>query len=260
MLITLFWFLQNSSAKSSLIQFHVLTCNHDGFRPFKMAKRNTFLWKKKKNIKIMNFAFIKVIFQSSKEKKNSDRIFSLAWNIVYWLLKSHCFQFFGDGKYGLFWAKKIMEIWYLLITENFLFWTFQEWEIRSFFEAKSWWKDDIYQLLKSSCFELFHDGKCSLFLGQKVNGKMIFTDYWKVHILGYRKVVLGFSVMGNTVFFKPKSWCKGNIYLVFLSFPWYSRTWEIRFFVQWKYEYSMEKVCFDLLKITTKFLSLKDWN
>ena len=142
------------------------------------------------------------LYFSFQKKSNSDRIFSLAWNIVYWLLKSHCFQFFGDGKYGRF-----------------------------FFEAKSWWKDNIYQLLKSSCFELFHDGKCSLFWGQKVNGKIIFTDYWKVHVLSYWKVlVLSFSVMGNTVFFKPKSWCKCKIYLVFLRFSWYSGTWEIRFF------------------------------
>ena len=144
---------------------------------------------------------MKVILQSSK-KENNDRIFSLAWNIVYWLLKSHCFEllvgventvFFepkswwkydiywllksscfelsGDGKYDLFWGKKLMERWYLQVTEKFLFWAFPWWKMRSF-------------------------------LRQKVNGKMIFTDYWKVHILGYRKVlVLSFSVMANTVFF-----------------------------------------------------------
>ena len=43
----------------------------------------------------------KVMFQSLKEKKN-ERIFSLAWNTVCWLQKSSCFEFFGDGKYGLF--------------------------------------------------------------------------------------------------------------------------------------------------------------
>ena len=74
--------------------------------------------------------------QTKKQKKN-DRIFFLAWNIVYWLLKNHCFEFLGDGKYSLFWAKKLMEKWHLLITEKFLFWTFREWEIRSFFETKS---------------------------------------------------------------------------------------------------------------------------
>ena len=120
-----------------------------------------------------------------------------------------------------------MEIWYLLTAEKFFFWSFREWEIRSF-------------------------------LSQKVNGKMIFTDYFKV-------LVLNFLVMGNTVFFlvkklmerwyllvnekflfwtfrwweirpffQPKSWWKGDIYLIFLSFPWYSRTWEIWFFAQRK--------------------------
>ena len=43
-------------------------------------------------------------------------------------------------------------------------------EIRNtvFFESKSWWKDDIYWLLKSSCFELFGDGKYGLFFSQKL--------------------------------------------------------------------------------------------
>ena len=121
---------------------------------------------------------MKVILQSSK-KENNDRIFSLAWNIVYWLLKSHCFEFFVGGKYSLFWAKKLMEIWYLLITEKFLFWTFREWEIRSF-------------------------------LRQKVNEKVIFTDYWNV-------LVLNFSGMENTVFFKAKTWCKDDIYWLLKS-------------------------------------------
>ena len=124
------------------------------------------------------------------------------------------------------------------------------------FEPKSWWKYDIYWLLKSSCFNLFGNGKYGLFLSQKVDGNMIFTDYWKV-------LVLNFSVMGNTVFFwvkklmerwyllvtekflfwtfrwweirsffQPKSWWKDDIYMVFLSFLWYSRTWELWFFAQ----------------------------
>ena len=85
----------------------------------------------------------------------------------------------------------------ILITEKFLFWTFWEWETRSFFETKSLCKDDIYWLLKCCCFELCRDGKYSLFRDKKVNGKMIFTDYWKV-------LVLSFSVMGNMVFFSQK--------------------------------------------------------
>ena len=143
---------------------------------------------------------------------------------VYWLLKSSCFANFGDRKDDLFlsqkvdgkmvftdyWkgllqnfskmqntvifsAKKLMERWYVLIIEKVLFWTFQRWEVRSFFERKNWWKDDNYWLLKSSCFELFGDGKHGLFLSQKVDGKMIFTwSFWTFHdIPGFGKY--GFS-------------------------------------------------------------------
>ena len=124
---------------------------------------------------------------------------------IYWLLKGSCFELFENGKYGLFlrqkvsekmiftdywhvlvlnflgtentvffWGKKLMERWYLLVIEKFLFWAFSWWEIWSF-------------------------------LMQKVNGKMIFRDYWKVLVLGYRKVlVLSFSVMGNTLLFLAK--------------------------------------------------------
>ena len=87
---------------------------------------------------------------------------------TYWLLNSSCFELFGNGKYGLFWDKKLVKISYLLITEMFLFWTFWGWKIRPLFEAKSWWKDDIYWLLKSSCFELFRYGKYGFFWGKKV--------------------------------------------------------------------------------------------
>ena len=97
--------------------------------------------------------------------------------------------------------------------------------MRSFLEPKSWRKYDVYWLLESSCFELFGDWKYGLFLSQEVDGKMIFTGYWEV-------LVLNFSVMGNTVFFHQKSWWKHDIYVVFLSFLWYSRTWEIWFFAQ----------------------------
>ena len=40
---------------------------------------------------------------------------------------------------------------------------------------------------ESSCFELFGDGKYGLSLSLKVDGKMIFTDYWKVLILDLEK-------------------------------------------------------------------------
>ena len=99
----------------------------------------------------------------------------------------------------------------------FLFRNFRRWKIRSFFKPKTWWKDDIYWLLKSSCFELFWDEKYGLFFSQKVDekwyllitGKSLFWTFWWWEI---RSI------------FQPKSWWKDNIYLVFLSFPWYCRT------------------------------------
>ena len=86
----------------------------------------------------------------------------------------------------------------------------------------------VYWLLKSSCSELLRDGKYGLFSSQKVDGKMIFTYYWKVLVLTFlemgntgffssqkvdgkmifidywKVLVLSFSVMGNTVFFSAK--------------------------------------------------------
>ena len=50
---------------------------------------------------------------------------------------------------------------------------------------------------KSSCFELFGNGKLGLLLRQKIDGKMILTDYKKV-------LVFNFTGMGNTVFFEAK--------------------------------------------------------
>ena len=127
--------------------------------------------------------------------KNNEVIFSLAWNIIFFdNFKSSCFEIFGDKE-------------------------------RDIFEPKSWWKYDIYWLLKSSCFNLFENGKYSLFLSQKVDGNMMFTDYWK-------GLVLNFSVVGNTVFFSAKAFIQRYIYVFFFSFLWYSRTWEIWFFAQ----------------------------
>ena len=82
----------------------------------------------------------------------------------YW--KVFVLNFLVMGNAVFFWVKKLMERWYLLITENFLFWTFWWWKIQSF-------------------------------LSQEVDGNMIFN--------GYREVlVLNFSVMGNTIFFSAK--------------------------------------------------------
>ena len=82
---------------------------------------------------------------------------------IYRLQSSSCFELFRDEKYGGILAQKLMERYCLLITEKFWFWTFPRW-------------------------------KYSTLLIQKVYGKMIFTDYWKI-------LVLNFSVTGNKSFF-----------------------------------------------------------
>ena len=103
-----------------------------------------------------------------------------------------------------FWSRKLLERWHLLITGKFLFWTFWEIVNEIFFEPKSWWKVDIYWLLWSSLFEFFWDEKYGLSLRQKVYGKMIFTDYWKVLVLKVLEMV-------NTVFSEPKNWWKDGL-------------------------------------------------
>ena len=110
----------------------------------------------------------------------------------YWKVLVLAFSEMGNTVFS--WAKTLTEIWYLLITEKFLFYRFRKWEIQPFlepkswqkydvywllessccelvgdwkyglfFESRSWWKDDIYWLLRSSCFEHFSDGKYRIF-------------------------------------------------------------------------------------------------
>ena len=78
------------------------------------------------------------------------------------------------------------------IMANFLFWTFRRWEIRSFFDSKSW---------------------C----------KMIFSSAWNSMFFECGKVlVLNFSEIGNTVFFWSKklmeSWYFLGIFELFMIF------------------------------------------
>ena len=86
---------------------------------------------------------------------------------IYWLMKSSCFELFGDEKCGLFLSQEVNR------------------------------KDDIYWLRKSSCFQLFNGGKYDLFFSQNVDGKMIFTwFFWAFHdIPGPGKY--GFSCSDN---------------------------------------------------------------
>ena len=61
-----------------------------------------------------------------------------------------------------------------------------------FFEPKSWWKDDIYWLRKSSCFELFGGGKYSLFSAKKL------MERW--YLLGFFSFPWYSGTLGNAVF------------------------------------------------------------
>ena len=115
-----------------------------------------------------------------------------------------------------------MEIWYLLIAEKFLIWFFRELKIRYFlsqkvdgkmiltgywkvlilnflvmgntvfFESRSWWEDDIYWLLRSSCFELFGDGKYGLFSAKNLMERL--------YLLGLFELSMIFQDFGNMVF------------------------------------------------------------
>ena len=88
-------------------------------------------------------------------------IFSLAWMKyhLYWSLKSSCFEFFGDEKYGILWAKKLC---YDMIFTNY-------WKVLAL----------NFSVMGNTVF----------FFSQKVDGKMIFTwPFWAFHdILGIWK-------------------------------------------------------------------------
>ena len=91
-----------------------------------------------------------------------------SWKHIYLLMESSCFELFGNGKYGLFLWQKINEKMIFTDYWNALVLNFSGIENTTFFEAKSWWKDDFYWLLKSSCFEFFRDGICGLFWCKKL--------------------------------------------------------------------------------------------
>ena len=86
---------------------------------------------------------------------------------IYWLLKSLFLNFSVMENTVLFWFKKLMKRWYLLVTEKFLFWVFQWWKMRSFFQPKSWWKDDTYMVFLSFLWysrtsEIWFFAQCNL--------------------------------------------------------------------------------------------------
>ena len=105
-----------------------------------------------------------------------------------------------------------------------------------FFGPKSWTKYDIYWLLKSSCFELFRDVKYGLVLSQKVDGKMIFTDYWTVLVLN--------SVMGNTVFFSVKKLMERWYLLALFGLSMIFQDLGNMLFVQWRSRWRLWRLRF----------------
>ena len=127
-----------------------------------------------------------VVFLS--QKVDGNMIFTNYWKVL-------VLTFLEIGNTVFSWAKKLTEIWYLLVTGKFLFWNFWWWDIRSFFWAKTLM--ERWYLLATEKF-------------------LIWTfRWWEIRS-----------------FLQPKSWWKDDIYVAFLCFLWYFRTWEIRLFAQ----------------------------
>ena len=157
------------------------------------------------------------------KKKATTRWYFL-WDGISCLLitKKFLFWIFWRWKIWYFWAKKLMEI-YLLITEKFLSWSFYRMGNTVFSWAKKLIERWYLLITEKFCFELFGDGKYGLFLSQENNGRIIFTGYWEGLVLSF------FLVMGNTVFFSAKKLMERWYVLVNVKFLfWTSRWWEIR--------------------------------
>ena len=103
----------------------------------------------------------------------------------------------------------------LLFVKNFLFWKFRGWKVLSFL-GQNIDGNRFTDYWKGSCFELFRDGKYG-------------TVFFRA-----RKCLGTFPRRQIRLFFQPKSCGKDDIYLVFFSFSWYSRTWWIWIFMQLK--------------------------
>ena len=119
------------------------------------------------NLKVLVLKFLEMknmVFLS--QKVDGNMIFTDYWKVLVLI-------FLGIRNKVFSWAKKLMERWYLLITEKILFWTFRWWEIRSFFES-SWWKNDIYMVFLAF-YDIPETGKYG-FLRSDVNVT------WWVHI------------------------------------------------------------------------------
>ena len=107
----------------------------------------------------------------------------------YWKVLALIFPRMGNTVF--FWAKKVMERWYLLITEKFLFWTFRWWEIWSFLSQEVDGKM-IFTGYLEVCFEFFGDGKYCLFLAKKLMERLYILDLFELSKI--------FWDLGNMVF------------------------------------------------------------
>ena len=169
---------------------------------------------------------------SPPKKKNRKVIFSLAWKSSLLIAKGPLFWTFVGWKIRSFLSQKsgrnmiFTDYWKIFVLN------FSGKGNAAFFETKSWWKVGIYWLPKSSSFELLCNGKYGLFWDKKMMERLyLLTTENFLFLLSKRSCFEHFGD-GKYGLFEPKIWCKGNIYFGFLNCPWYSKTREIRFFVQ----------------------------
>ena len=112
-------------------------------------------------------------------------IFTDYWKVLF-------LKFSVVGNTASFWAKKLMEK--IIFTDygKVLVLNFSVLENTVFFESRSWWKDVVYWLPGSYCFELFGGGKCDPFSAKKL------MERW--YLLGIFELFMIFQDLENTVF------------------------------------------------------------
>ena len=131
------------------------------------------------------------LYIKKKTKKQRGGIFFSMEYHLYWQLKSSCFEYFGDEKYRI--LSQIVDKNRTFIDYSEVLVLIVSWmKNMVFFEPKYWWKDDIYWLLKRSCFELFGDGKYGPFWVEKL------LERWYLH--GLFVFYMIFQDLGNIVF------------------------------------------------------------
>ena len=145
-----------------------------------------------------------------KQKRNYYKSMNFARKEKFRSWESSCFELFGEGKYGLLFIQKVDVGWYFLPHG-----------IPCFF--------DYGKVLVLKFSEM---GNTAFFWFKKFDLRWYFFQHRIPCYFEYGKVlVLNISEIGNTFFFYLKSWWKVGVFFVFFNFSWYSRTWEIWFFV-----------------------------